>query len=99
MTERHEAFIAALFAERYRVVLRRIPTSTEPTPDFEMVDGDERVAVVELKTLTYSPRTEENGWKVTRDGPTMKATRTDNAAARVGSLIEPHPCWLTPRIA
>jgi len=81
-----ERYVRELFARRFTVELRKIPETTEEkTADFEMLDQGQRVAVVEVKTLERTPRTEANGW---RKDPGGGMTRKDNAPKRVGTWID-----------
>lgn len=86
-----EAYVRRVLGERFGITLRKIPeskTAGEKTADFELLDGDERVAVVEVKTLEHSPRTQANGWK-RQYGGWMRAK--DNGPARVAGTI--HTAW------
>jgi hypothetical protein len=79
-----EGYVRELFNRRFGIQLRKIPESTEPTPDFELLDEVGRVAVLEVKTLERAARTEENGWRRVEGGG---LTRNDNAPGRVGTCI------------
>lgn len=83
-------YVRELFASSFGARLRRLPESREhgqKTPDLELLDGDRRVAVVEVKTLLRVPRTEENGFRREHGG----LVRDDNSPKRVGSWI--HKAW------
>lgn len=84
-----ESYVRELFERRFGVVLRKIPElRTEKTADFELLDQGQRIAVVEVKTLEHTPRTEANGW---HREPGGGHTRNDNAPGRVGTWI--HKAW------
>ena len=88
MSEREdEVYVRNLFDERYGACLRKIPETSEPTPDYELVVEGKRCAVLEAKRLERAPRTPENGWRVSRHGPITRATREDNGPSRVTALI------------
>jgi hypothetical protein len=85
-----EQFVSEILLNLYGVQLRKLPESKsdgKKTPDFELLDGGTRCAVMEVKTLDYTPRTLENGWTVEIDDIIKKAERIDNSPKRVATLI------------
>lgn len=79
-----------VLARKFRARLQKIPESrTDRRADFELMDGDARAAVAEVKHLPYLARTPENGWVPEAEGPFL--VRGDNATKRVGSFI--HQAW------
>lgn len=84
-----EIFVRRLLEDRYGVCLRKIGEEEDVrTPDYELLDGDARVAVAEVKTLQHVPRTEATGWRVERHDPyRWSATRDDNSPSRVSDHI------------
>ena len=85
---------------KFGTVLRKIPESTVSgvqTADFELLDGEQRVAVIEVKQMALTPRTDEFGWTDVKvdipevygpRGPslTMK-TRVDKGPKKIGERI------------
>ena len=95
-----EAYVRELIFKKFGTVLRKLPGSKEhgvKTPDFELLDGETCVAVLEVKQIEYVSRTEKNGWEdVDTDIPGQSTslimkTRRDNGPERVGSDI--HDAW------
>ncbi|MCA9629095.1 MAG: hypothetical protein KC766_15550 [Myxococcales bacterium] len=85
---RQERFVRSLLLERFGAELRRIPESATKTPDYELLSGGARAAVVEVKTLEASVMSEATGWKIERRNEhSWSGTRKDNAPARVASHI------------
>ena len=91
MPERHEEkYVRELLGARFNAVLRKLPESPAPgvkTPDYELLMGADRAAVLEVKRLRRMPRTAENGWNVAERDGVIHAERKDNAPARVGRAI------------
>ena len=83
-----EHLVRTLLRDRFGAALRRIPESTEMTPDYELLSRGARVAVLEVKTLKASVVSEASGWTVERpNAHSWSGTRKDNALARVASHI------------
>ena len=84
--DKYEAVTVRLFSDRYGLTLRKVPEGADPTPDFDVYDGTEHVAVLEVKAL------EETAPLVTReelaDGNFIPdALRVDNGAGRVATKV------------
>jgi len=65
---------------KFGTVLRKIPESTVSgvqTADFELLDGEQRVAVIEVKQFALTPRTAAHGWVEASDIPEMYGPRDD----------------------
>lgn len=82
-----ERFARELLERTGPARLRRIPESDVRTPDYELQLDGSRVAVAEVKTLSYAPRTEANGFKITTHEHGDWYERSDNSPARVGRCI------------
>lgn len=81
-----ERYARDLLAARFGVHLRKLPEGDVPTADYELLADDVRAAVVEVKTVERTARTEANGWTVTQVGPaTTHYTRKDNAPGRIAT--------------
>ena len=82
--DKTELFIKNLFADRFKIELRKIPEpGDKQTPDFEMIANGERVAVLEVKNLEAVDPSKAKGWS--KDG--FFSTRKDNGPARVARCI------------
>jgi len=86
MTRRHEDFVKRLFSEYFALELRKIPETTEPTPDFGAYASGVQIAVLEVKALeaTAPFATAE---ELARDKLIAGALRPDNFAGRVATKI------------
>ena len=86
-----EVYVRELFHRLYGAHLQKIPESKQEgvrSPDYELLDAGERVAVLEVKRLIRTPRTPENRWQVKGcKEDIQEATRIDNGPQRVGALI------------
>ena len=100
METAEEVYVREFCFQKFGVVLRKIPESTVSgvkTADFELLDGEQRVAVVEVKQTELTPRNAEFGWvdeevKIPeaygpRDPSLTVKTRPDRGPKRVGKLI------------
>src|SRR5262245_22444191 len=77
MTSRHEDFVKRLYSEYFALELRKIPETTEPTPDFGVYASGVQIAVLEVKALESTapfPTAEE----LARDKLIAGALRPDN---------------------
>ncbi len=88
MTLEQNTYVKERFSERYGVELRALKESKTPgtkMPDFELFSGGKREAVLEVKRLESTPRTEANGWRVTQlSACVQRAVRAkDNGPSRV----------------
>jgi hypothetical protein len=83
-----EVYVREVLERRFGVVLRKLPESHLPTPDYELLLEGRREAVLEVKLIERAPRTDGNGWQKHADG---SVTRKDNGPGRVGALI--HNGW------
>src|SRR5436190_454431 len=80
-----EDYVRLSFKDRFGVELRKIPEGEDPTPDFELLAGAARAAVVEMKCLQETPRTPgKNGWRPLRGGG---MERMDKGPPRVAADI------------
>jgi hypothetical protein len=90
--QEEERFVRETLFKRFGAQLRKLPESQrtgEKAADFELLVGDARLAVIEIKRLIRTPRIPENGWDVVeRDGVRTATRRTDNAPQRVAKLIQ-----------
>lgn len=90
-----ERFVREALLARFGAHVRKLPESRqerEKTADFELLVGDQRCAVMEVKRLIRTPRTPENGWTVVEHITGIrKATRDDNSPRRVATII--HTAW------
>jgi len=97
---KEERYVREVCFEKFGAVLRKIPESTVSgvkTADFELLDGEQRIAVIEIKQTEWTPRTAEFGWvdeEVNipeaygpRDPSLTVKTRADKGPKRVGKLI------------
>jgi hypothetical protein len=82
-----EKYVRELLDQRFHVVLRKLPEDTIKTADYELLDGTERVAVLEVKQLQSTPRTAKNGWEIVERDGVRHAEREDNVPRRVGDVI------------
>lgn len=83
-----EVFVQQLLRAQYGITLAKIPETDQRTPDFEFMVNTELKFVAELKTLTYEKPSVERGWEITQlPSGITKATRDDNAPARIGRAI------------
>lgn len=89
-----------LLEGRFGVRLRRLPDQNDlklkdkgcKSADYELLEKGARQAVIEVKTLTRTPRTAENGWDVEvlweQEGAmSWRANRRDNGPSRVAGAI------------
>jgi hypothetical protein len=86
-----ERFVRETLFKRFGAQLRKLPESKRPgekAADFELLVGDTRGAVMEIKRLIRTPRTPENGWEVTERDGRRRVTRRANAPQRVTKLIQ-----------
>lgn len=93
-----EEYVRLSFKDRFGVDLRKIPVRKrgkrkDPTPDFELLAGAARAAVVEVKRLQETPRTpprtpEKNEWRLLPGGG---MERMDKGPPRVAADI--HKAW------
>lgn len=90
-----ERYVREMLEQRFGVTLRKLEESTEDgvkSADFELLSQDERVAVMEVKTLELTPRTVERGFREENGF----LTRPDNAPKRVAARI--HGAWQQLRV-
>jgi hypothetical protein len=95
-----ERYVREICFEKFGALLRKIPESTEPgvkTADFDLIEREQRIAVIEVKRTAWMPRTAEFGWADeqvnipeaygARDPSLTIKTRKDTGPKRVGKLI------------
>lgn len=86
MTNRHEDTTRRTLREFFALELRKIPETTEPTPDFNVYSGGHHIAVLEVKALeatapVMTPK------EILAIGPSPGELRRDNCAGRVATKV------------
>jgi hypothetical protein len=84
-----EKYVRESLGAQFGITLQKIPHAFGMrTPDYELMSGSSRVAVLEVKRFEQTPRTPENGWERDANG---WHTRIDNAPSRVAAVV--HAAW------
>lgn len=87
MTESERSVMRYLDTE-YGIQLRKIPESNSKSPDFELVNGETRALVLEVKEVEDVPVSAATGWTIREVGfGITEAERQNNCVSRVAKKI------------